>query len=176
MIATRNFPIPALAAAVLVAALSALTACEKFATGEEVQSVDVSENEDGGYGPVRLALTPEMSPVAINFHARHGDDPSELDKWNSYRANLSRNGQTVAVGLFNLNHTGTIDSPRGSTYLAQNMLTLNPREPGDYELVITPTKPIEVKFTDTQVEVRRNVQEPEVLRPDQITTERTPAQ
>ena len=62
MIATRNFPIPALATAMLVAALSALTGCEKFATGEEVQSVDVSENEDGGYGPVRLALTPDMRP------------------------------------------------------------------------------------------------------------------
>lgn len=176
MIATRSLPVPALAAAVLAAAVLVMSGCEKFVTGEEVQSVPVSENADGGYGPVRLALAPDMSPVAINFHARHGDDPSELDKWNSYRATLSRNGQTVAIGLFNLNHTGTIDSPRGATYLAQNMLTLNPAEPGDYELVITPTKPIEVKFTDTQVEVRRNVQQTEALRPDQITTERTPAQ
>lgn len=176
MIATRSLPVPALAVAVLAAAILTLAGCEKFVTGEEAQSVPVSENESGGYGPVRLALAPDMSPVAINFHARHGDDPSELDKWNRYRATLSRNGQTVAIGLFNLNHTGTIDSPQGSTYLTQNMLTLNPSEPGDYELVITPTKPIEVKFYDTQVEVRRNVQQTDALRPDQITTERTQAQ
>jgi hypothetical protein len=154
MIATRSFLIPALAAAALL-----MAGCEKLVTGEEVQSVAVSENESGGYGPVLLALTPEMSPVAINFHARHGDDPSELEKWNSYHATLSRNGRTVAIGMFNLNHTGTIDSPQGSRYLRQNMLILNPAEAGDYELVITPTKPAEMKLYDTQVKVRRNVQD-----------------
>jgi hypothetical protein len=70
MIANRSFLIPALLAAVL-----AMTACEEIFTGEAVQSMNVSENGEGGYGPVRLALTPEMSPVAINFRARHGDDP-----------------------------------------------------------------------------------------------------
>lgn len=168
MTATRRFLIHALTAAALI-----LAGCEKFATGETVQTLDVSENESGGYGPVTLALTPEMSPAAINFHARHGDDPSEFDKWNSYRVTLSKGGQVVAAGQFNLNHTGSIDSPQGSRYLAQNMLTLSPREAGDYELVITPTKPIEVRLFETQVEVRRNVQDSYAAPPEQPATQRT---
>jgi len=168
MTTSRLFIIPALAAALLV-----LAGCEKFVTGEVVQSVAVSEDETGGYGPVVLTLTPDMSPVAINFHAEHGDDPSELDKWNSYHATLSKDGQLVAAGQFNVNHSGSIDSPQGSRYLAQNMMTVRPSEAGDYELVITPTKPIEVKLSDTQVEVRRNVQETEVIYPSQPTTQRT---
>lgn len=171
MTTSRLFIIPALAAALLV-----LAGCEKFATGEAVQSVAVSENGAGGYGPVVLTLTPDMSPVAINFHAEHGDDPSELDKWNSYHATLSKDGQTVAIGQFNVNHSGSIDLPQGSRYIARNVMTLRPSEAGDYELVITPTKPIEVKLSDTQVEVRRNVQENEAIYPSQPTTERTPVQ
>lgn len=167
MTATRNFIIPALAAAALV-----MAGCEKIVTGEAVQTIAVSENETGGYGPVTLALTPEMSPAAINFHARHGDDPAEFDKWNSYRATLSKGGQVVAAGQFNLNHTGSIDSPQGSRYLLQNMLTLNPAEAGDYELVIIPTKPAEMKLYDTQVEVRRNVQDSYATPPEQPATQR----
>lgn len=162
MIASRKFLLPALAAAVL-----AVVGCEKFVTGEAVQTLAVSENETGGYGPVVLALAPDMSPVAINFHARHGDDPAEFDKWNGYRATLTRNGQIVAIAMFNLNHTGSVDSPQGSRYLLQNMLTLNPGEAGDYELVIVPTKPIEVKLSETQVEVRRNVQDRYATNPEQ---------
>lgn len=162
MIASRRFLILPLAAAVL-----ALAGCDKLATGEEVQTVAVSENETGGYGPMLLALTPEMSPVAINFHAQHGDDPSELGKWNSYRATLSRNGQAVAAGQFNLNHTGTTETPQGARYLVQHMLMVRPSETGDYELVVTPTKPIEMKLYDTRVEVRRNVRDPNALHPDQ---------
>jgi hypothetical protein len=37
------------------------------------------------------------------------------------------------------------------------MLTAWPREAGDYDLVISPTKPVEVRLMDTQVVVRRNV-------------------
>jgi len=154
MIAIRNVLILPLLASVL-----AMTGCDEIVTGEKAQSVAVSENDAGGYGPILLALTPDMAPVAINFRAEHGDDPAELGKWNSYRATLSLDGQQVAAGQFNINHTGSIDSPQGSPYLIENMLTVYPAEAGDYELSITPTKPVEVKLTGTQVEVRRNVRD-----------------
>lgn len=168
MIATRNFLIPALVTAVL-----AMAACEEIVTGQAVQSLAVSENGGGGYGPVRVALTPEMSPVAINFHARHGDDPSELNTWNSYRATLSRDGQEVASGQFNVNHTGTTETPEGARHLIRNLMTVTPSEAGDYELVITPTKPIAMKLYDTRIEVRRNVQKTEAIDTSQPVTERT---
>ena len=100
MIAIRNVLILPLLASVL-----AMTGCDEIVTGEKAQSVAVSENDAGGYGPILLALTPDMAPVAINFRAEHGDDPAELGKWNSYRATLSLDGQQVAAGQFNINHT-----------------------------------------------------------------------
>lgn len=159
MIAIRNFLVPAMMTAALATA-----GCEDIVTGEKAQSLAVTQNDAGGYGPVLLPLTPDMAPVAINFRAEHGDDPAELGKWNSYRATLSLNGQQVAAGQFNINHTGSADSPQGSPYLVQNMMTVYPDAAGDYELVIKPIKPVEVTLTGTQVEVRRNVQDSNIAR------------
>jgi hypothetical protein len=99
-----------------------------------------------------------MSPVAINFKAQHGDDPSEFGKWNSYQASLSRNGEMVASGVFTINHTGTIDSPMGATYVMQTMLRVIPPEAGEYELRVTPSKSVGVTLTHTEIEVRKNIQ------------------
>ncbi len=169
--ATRNFLVAALGVAAVALFLAG---CEKLYTGEALPILAVSENEAGGYGPVIFALAPEMSPVAINFSARHGYDPSELDKWNDYRATLSRNGQEIAAGLFSINHTGTLDMPDGSPYIIDNMLTVRVDEPGDYELVITPTKPVEVKLHDTRIEVRRNIQDVDGLYSQQPSRQRMP--
>ena len=159
MFAIRHFLIPALVTAALV-----MSGCDGLTTGDKVQSIPVKENDAGGYGPITLALTPEMSPVAINFRAEHGDDPAEIGKWNAYRATLSKDGQAVARGEFTLNHTGTPDTPQGSPYLLRNMLTAWPREAGNYTLDILPTKPVEVTLSDTRVEVRRNVRGDDNLR------------
>jgi hypothetical protein len=70
-----------------------------------------------------------MAPVAINFRARHGDDPAEVGKWNSYHAALSKDGLAVASGTFNINNTGTQDTPEGAPYLLRNMLTAWPARP-----------------------------------------------
>ena len=154
MIAMRHFLIPPLVAAALLA-----VGCEEIVTGEHVQSIEVAENDDGSYGPVNLTLTPDMAPVAINFRAEHGIDVTEVDKWNSYRATLTRNGTPVASGQFHVNYSGTADSPQGAPYLIMNMLTVQPRDAGDHELTVTPTKPVEVRLSHTQIEGRRNVQD-----------------
>lgn len=153
MALVRNVFTPAL----LLAALT-LSGCEEIVTGEPADTIAVSENAAGGYGPVTLTLAPDMAPAAINFRAEHGTDPAELNKWNSYRAVLSHNGQPVAAGAFNVNHTGTIDSPQGAPYLVEHMLTVYPPLAGNYELSITPTKPVEVALSRAEVQVRRNVQ------------------
>lgn len=159
MFAIRDFLIPSLVTAALV-----MSGCDGLTTGDKVQSIPVKENGTGGYGPVTLTLSPDMSPVAINFRAEHGDDPAEIGKWNAYRATLSKDGQDIATGQFNINHTGTLDSPQGSPYLLRNMLTAWPHEAGHYELNISPTKPVEVKLSDARVEVRRNVRGDDNLR------------
>jgi hypothetical protein len=152
MIATRDI----LLLPCLVAVFS-LAGCDGLATGEHAQTLPISENSGGGYGPVALSLTPEMAPVAINFRAQQGDDPAEVGKWNSYRAVLSKDGHPIASAMFNINNTGTPDTPEGAPYILRNMLTVWPAEAGDYDLVISPTRPVEVRLMDTQVVIRRNV-------------------
>ncbi|NWG39751.1 MAG: hypothetical protein HXY27_07280 [Hydrogenophilaceae bacterium] len=147
-------------AGVLSAVLAAfvLAGCEGVTTGERDFQIPVAASEDGSFGPVLIKLSPDMSPVAINFKAQHGDDPAEIGKWNSYRASLSRNGSVVASGSFNINHSGTIDSPMGATYVTQTMLKVMSPETGEYELHILPLKPVEVTLTHTEIEVRKNIQ------------------
>jgi len=159
MFAIRDFRIP-----FLLTALLAMAGCDGLTTGEKVQSIPVKENDTGGYGPVTLSLSPDMAPVAINFRAEHGDNPAEIGKWNAYRATLGKDGQEIASGQFNINHTGTLDTLQGSPYLLRNMLTAWPREAGNYELSITPTQPVEVKLSNARVEVRRNVRGDDNLR------------
>jgi hypothetical protein len=152
MIATPQLFIPALLAATLLAA-----GCDAIFTGEKVVSIPVTASDAGGYGPVALTLTPDMAPVAINFRAEHGSDPAELGKWNTYRAALAKDGVEVAAAQFSLNQTGTSETPQGSPYLVEHMLTLYPAEAGAYELTITPSRPVEVRLGGTEVQVRRNV-------------------
>jgi len=149
-----------LKAGVMSALLAAfvLPGCEGVTTGEREFQIPVAASADGSFGPVLIQLSPDMSPVAINFKAQHGDDPSEFGKWNSYQASLSRNGSVVTSGVFNINHTGTIDSPMGATYVTQTMLKLMSPETGEYELRISPIKPVEVTLTRTEIEVRKNIQ------------------
>ena len=154
MIAMRHFLIPPFVAAALLVA-----GCEEIVTGAHVQSIEVAENADGGYGPVTLALTPEMAPVAINFRAEHGVDATEVGKWNTYQALLIKDGAVVATGQFHINYTGTLDSPQGAPYLVENVMTIHPGEAGVYELTIMPTKPVEIRLSGAEVHVRRNVQE-----------------
>ena len=143
--------------ATLVTSLFIMAGCDGIVTGEHAETIPLIENSDGGYGPITLSLTPAMSPVAINFRAEHGDDPAEVDKWNTYRATLSQNGREIAVRQFNINHTGSPEVPTGAPYIVRTLMTLAPTGPDDYELSITPTKPVEVKLTNTQIELRRNV-------------------
>lgn len=141
----------------VAALLVALGGCDGLMTGEEVETLPLTENSASGYEPVTITLTPEMSPVALNFRAEHGSDPSEVNRWNSYLATLSRDGREVASGQFNINHTGSEDAPMGASYIMRTMLTAWPEQAGEYTLTITPTKMVEVKLLRTQIEVRRNV-------------------
>lgn len=154
MAAVRNI----LMLPLLVTAL-ALAGCEEIVTGQPVDVIAISANEAGEYGPVALTLTPDMAPVAINFRAEHGVDATEVGKWNTYHATLTQGGVIVATGQFHINYTGTHDSPQGAPYLVENVMTIHPGKAGEYELTIMPIRPVEIKLSGTQVEVRRNVQE-----------------
>lgn len=135
----------------------AMAGCDNMMSGTLVQTLPLSANEGGGYVPVTIALTQDMSPALLSFRAQHGDDPNEIGKWNSYHVTLSRYGVVLKDATFNINHTGSIDSPMGATFVNQPMIKINPPESGDYELRIAPSKPLEVKLSKVEVEVRKNV-------------------
>ncbi|MEQ1515718.1 MAG: hypothetical protein ABL931_04420 [Usitatibacteraceae bacterium] len=145
-----------LAASTLV--ITVLGGCDGVATGEKAYSESVTEAANGGYGPIKLALSPQMSPVAVNLRAEHGINPSDAGKWNTYMATLTLNGREVAASKFNINYAGTADGQPGAPYILQNMLTAKVAEAGDYELSVVPIRPNAIKLTNVRVEMRRNVE------------------
>jgi hypothetical protein len=145
-----------IAVCLLLAVMSA--GCDGIATGEKVRSETVSETANGGYGPVRLSLTPQMSPVALNLRAEHGINAADAGKWNTYLATLTFNGREVASSKFNINYSGTVDGQPGAPFILQNMLTAKIVDAGDYELTVRPVRPNSFRLSNVSVEVRRNVQ------------------
>lgn len=141
-------------------AVMALVACEGTSTGEKAESIPVESNIQGGYGPLKVNLTTEMSPVALNLRAEHGVDASAAGRWNTYRATLSRAGTVVGSAEFHVNYTGGAEGQMGAAYQVKTMLITPIGESGEYDLVVTPVKPNEVKLTNTRIEIRRNVQLP----------------
>ena len=134
-----------------------LAACDGIVTGEKASSEAVTETANGGYGPITLSLTPQMSPVAINLRVEHGINAADAGKWNAYLATLQLKGREVAASKFQINYSGSADGQAGAPYLLQNMLTASVEEAGDYQLTVVPIRPVEFKLTNVRVEMRRNV-------------------
>lgn len=132
--------------------------CDGVATGDKMYSEPVTESANGGYGPVKLSLSPQMSPVAVNIRAEHGIDGTKAGKWNSYLATLTFNGREVAASKFNINYAGDVDGQPGAPYILKNMLTAKVAEAGDYELTVVPIQPNAIKLTNVRIEMRRNVE------------------
>ena len=145
-----------IAASMLLAAM--LAGCDGVITGEKASSEAVTETANGGYGPIKLSLTPQMSPVAVNLRAEHGISATDAGKWNTYLATLRHNGREVAASKFNINYPGSVDGQPGAPYTLQNMLTAKIAEAGDYELTVVPVKPNDIKLINVRVEMRRNVE------------------
>ena len=138
-----------------------LAACEGIFTGTAAESLPLAPEAGGGFKPVVVRLTTEMSPVALNFHAELGNNPHETGKWNSYRLTLSRSGQVVASRNFNVTYTGTYDLPPAHPAQVITMLTHRVAESGEYKVSIQPARAVEVALQNPRLEVRRNVQLPQ---------------
>jgi hypothetical protein len=142
-----------------VAALTAsLLGCEGTVTGTKALTVPLQAETSGAFAPIKITLTPDMSPVALNFRAEQTLAPSEAGKWNRYSATLSQNGNVRAQGEFNFNYTGAGDTPQGSTEQTQTMMMFTLAESGEFDLAITPIKVIEVTVKNARLEARKNIQ------------------
>lgn len=141
----------------LAAMLLGLVACEGAITGQQVSDQPLTQNEDGSYAPVRLQLDPGMNPVAVNFKGSTIAHPNESGRWNSYVANLTRNGAAVASASFNINNPGTRDHDHGGPFV-QTLFFVTVPEAGEYELTLGVTRPKEITIQEPHLEVRRNTQ------------------
>lgn len=140
-------------------ALLVLPGCEGVVTGQHVSTHGLEQREDGSYTSVQVALTPDMNPVAINFKGMTIAHPNESSRWNTYRANLTRNGAAIASTNFTVNNPGTRDNDHGGPFV-QTLFFVTVPEAGDYELAIATTQPKEITIQEPTVEVRRNTQPP----------------
>ncbi len=143
--------------ACIAATVLLLSACEGLFTGDKVISRPLTQAEDGSFAPVMLQLTPDMNPIAFNFHGETVPNIAESTRWNSYRATLTHNGSPVASGSFDVNNPGAREQEHGGPF-AQTMFNASVPQAGDYELTIVPTKPKEITIQSPRLEVRRNVQ------------------
>ena len=150
-----------LAAAMLVA-IGWLAGCEGVTTGTEVARVSLQMSADGAYAPVKFNLGPEMNPVAVNFRADSSQNPVEFGKYNTYRATLSKGGSMVATRTININHpVGNLqDSAPPPTQTIHTLFYVDVQSAGEYELTITPVKPVAITLSNAQADARRNVQRP----------------
>jgi hypothetical protein len=145
---------------VLVAsALLFLAACEGLFTGTQEQSHPLTQAEDGSFDAITMQLTPEMNPIAFNFHGETIADANDSGRWNTYQATLSLDGATVASASFSINNTGTRDHTQGNAF-AQTLFFANVPQAGEYRLAIVPARPKEITIEQPRVEIRRNTQPP----------------
>ena len=146
----------------LAATLSLMAGCEGMITGTEIANVSLTPAEGGGYAPARYTLDPSMNPLAFNLRADFSQDPAEFGKWNSYRAELKQGGAVVATRNFNVNHPqsnaqGDAPPPTGTVH---TLFYVDVSTAGEYELTITPTKPVAITLKEPRVAARKNVQRP----------------
>lgn len=143
----------------LIAGLFALglAACDAFVTGESVAKFPVTVNADGSYAPLKLALGPEMNPIALNIvHLYTGAQPTG-PKLNDYKATLTLNGQPVSTGAFNVTDSSTPETTAGAPSAKNHVMTVSVKEIGDYELVIVRNGPAHVSLTKPEIELRKNI-------------------
>ena len=133
--------------------------CEGLFTGTRDSKHPLAQAADGSFAPVKLKLSPDMNPIALNIHGSTITSSAESGLFNSYSATLSLDGQTVATGTFHINHPGSRSSDQGSAF-RQTMLFVTVTQSGEHELRIVPSKPKEITIEAPMLEVRRNTRPP----------------
>jgi hypothetical protein len=145
--------------AVIALALMLLAGCEGLFTGTKEIDQPLTQAADGSFAPAKVQLTPDMNPLAFNFHGETIPNLAESTRWNSYRATLTFAGSAVASGSFDINNPGAREQEHGGPF-AQTMFYVSVPQAGEYELTIVPVRPKEITIENPRLKVRRNVQPP----------------
>jgi hypothetical protein len=149
----------AVAAFALMAVLS-LTGCDALLGGEEVARIPLKRNADGGYVPVRIRLSADMSPVAFTLLADFAwGKREEHGRWNTYRVTLRGSNGTTRSEEFHVNspEAPPVASSPPPSSLVQPMLLVDIPADGEYEIEVAVVKPAEVTLEGEQLGVRMHV-------------------
>jgi hypothetical protein len=146
--------------------LSLFAGCEGVTTGTEVVRLPLQTEANSSFAPVKLPLDTAMNPLSINFRADFTQNPEDFGEHNTYRAQLSKDGNVVATKTFNVNHPQT-QKPQGDsgnnapppTSTVHTLFITDIAAGGEYELTITALKKA-ITLNGPTVDVRRNVQRP----------------
>lgn len=133
-----------------------LAGCEGLLGGEELMRLPLQATATG-YAPLRVQLKPEMNPVAINLHADFGwGKHEEAGQWNAYRAELRRDGQVIASRDVQVNspEKPNVSASAPPTALQQPLLHVDVPAAGEYEVLITATRPLAVTLNSPELVVR----------------------
>ena len=136
-----------------------VTGCEGLFTGARESKHPLAQAADGGFAPVKLQLSPDMNPIALNIHGSTISSSAENGLYNTYRATLSRNGQSIAAETFHINHPGSGRSDQGGPF-RKTMMFATVTQSGEHEVTIVAVKPKEITIEQPMLEVRRNTQPP----------------
>ena len=145
--------------AILLLYCLAVSGCEGLFTGARESKHPLTQRADGSFAPVKLTLAPGMNPIALNIHGSTITSSAERGLYNTYRATLSLDGQTVAAATFHVNHPGSGTSDLGGAF-RRTMMFATVTQAGEHELTIVPVKPKEITIEQPMLEVRRNTQPP----------------
>jgi hypothetical protein len=143
----------------VAAACVMLVACEGLVSGDQASTHALTQNADGGFEPITLDLTPEMTPVAINFKGMTVANLAENSRWNTYDARLAHGDTVVATKTVTINNTGAGNHPQGGAF-AHTLFFVTIPEAGEYRLTLEPARPREITIEEPSIEVRRNTQPP----------------
>jgi hypothetical protein len=135
---------------------SFLAACDAFVTGEQVARFPMTM-KDGGAATVKVALGPDMNPVALNFRAEYPQASQSGGKFNNYSAVLKLGDKEISRNQFTVSGIGNQEATSATPYAQSQIMVVQATEIGDYELTITPTKPLEVPLGKLEVELRKNI-------------------
>jgi hypothetical protein len=133
----------------------------KFYTGSQLALLDLKQEADGRWRSPSFELTADMAAVGLVMHAQSQAAP-EVDegklRQNRSVALLHRDGQTAKPLPFSLRATDTAKS--GQTF-REHLVYMQQVQPGRYWLEIEPTAQSEITFSKMQLEVRRDLSEPD---------------
>jgi hypothetical protein len=133
----------------------------KFYTGSQLALLELKREDNGHWRSPTFTLTADMASVGLVMHAQAATPPPSEDgrvRQNRSVVLLHRDDETAKPLPFSLRVT---DTGKTVQTFREHLVYMQQVKPGQYWLAVEPTPQSEISFTNMQLEVRRNLAEPD---------------